>query len=146
MNIYGDKDPRSIPVYAPAEAAHHVHVPLPTVRSWVGRDRGGGTPRPLIVVEPDTGGAYLLSFNILIELHVLGGVRRVHRLNLDAVRRSVACLAERLHSQHPLASHDFLTDGVSLFVATNTASRAGCSRSRGPFRTPRSTISSRAWW
>lgn len=116
MNIYGDNDPRSIPAYTLAEAAHYVHVPLPTVRSWVGKDRGGGRPRPLILVDPDPSGAFLLSFNNLIELHVLSGVRRVHRLKLDAIRKSVAFMAERLHSQHPLASHAFLTDGVSLFI------------------------------
>ena len=34
-DLYGGRSPREIPIYSPAEAAHHLRIPENTIRSWV---------------------------------------------------------------------------------------------------------------
>lgn len=69
---------------------------------------------PLISLpEADT---KLLSFINLVEAHVLGAIRRLHRISLQKVRKALRFLLERLPSPHPLADQNFETDGLHLFV------------------------------
>jgi uncharacterized protein (DUF433 family) len=117
--IYGGRDPRDTPAYFLADAAHYLRLPTATVRSWVlGRryptESGTSFFRPLIDI-PDPDGQ-LLSFNNLVELHVLSAIRRVHRVELKAVRRTIKYLNKHLHSPRPFLTADLLTDGESLFI------------------------------
>jgi uncharacterized protein (DUF433 family) len=57
-----------------------------------------------------------LSFQNLIELHVLAAVRRHHRISLLAVRNAVAYLRQEFKTDHPLADRQMHTDGKNLFV------------------------------
>ena len=105
--------------YSVPEAAHHLRLPLSTVRSWVtGRPYATTTgPRrfqPLIQVANRKAG--LLSFRNLVELHVLSAVRREHLLRLDAVRKAIGYLQQHLAVDHPLADQQMVTDGTDLFV------------------------------
>jgi uncharacterized protein (DUF433 family)/DNA-binding transcriptional ArsR family regulator len=53
----------------------------------------------------------------LVEVHVLGALRRQHRLSLPKIRRSLRFLAKQYpDSRHPLAELDLSTDGFALFV------------------------------
>lgn len=65
-------DRRDLPAYAPQEAAHYLRLPLSTIRYWaLGK---AGTPEPII---PAAGrGPLALSLYNLVELHVLGSMRR----------------------------------------------------------------------
>jgi uncharacterized protein (DUF433 family) len=58
----------------------------------------------------------MLSFRDLVELHVLGSIRRVHRVRLKAVRGAINFLRERFHSEHPLLEQVMLTDGKNLLI------------------------------
>jgi hypothetical protein len=57
-----------------------------------------------------------LSFINLIEAHVLAAIRRKHRVDMPAVRRTIDFLKKEFGSPHPLADHKFETNGVDLFV------------------------------
>jgi uncharacterized protein (DUF433 family) len=57
-----------------------------------------------------------LSFVNLIEAHVLEAIRREHEISLRKVRDAISFLARHFGSTHPLADHQFETDGLDLFV------------------------------
>jgi uncharacterized protein (DUF433 family) len=113
-------DPREMPAYGIDEAAVYLQIPRATLRSWVvGRNypvKGGERAfRPLILPAAEEGGR-LLSFFNLVEAHVLAAIRRVHRVDLRAVRNAIDFLDRRYGTSHPLADQSFVTDGKDLFV------------------------------
>jgi uncharacterized protein (DUF433 family) len=101
-----------MPAYSVAEAAHYLGIPVSTVRYWA-----AGRPdvsKPLIdaaALHP-----IVLSFLNLVELHVLGAIRREHEVSLPKVRNAVQYLKKQYGSPHPLWSHQLATDGLDLFV------------------------------
>jgi len=108
-----------MPAYGINEAAHYLGIPNATLRSWVlGRPYPTGAGerffRPIIEL-PDKE-ERLLSFQNLVEAHVLDAIRRVHGVTFGRVRKAVEYLKTKLASKHPLAEQKFATDGVDLFV------------------------------
>lgn len=117
-NISGNI-PADAPVYSVAEAAHYLGLPKATVRSWsLGRQcptlTGNKDFPPVIEIADETN--KLLSFHNLVELHVLCSVRRTHRIQLQAVRKAIAFLTQRLGTKRPFLHQQMLTDGKQLFV------------------------------
>jgi uncharacterized protein (DUF433 family) len=118
-SLYGGRDPRELPAYNLAEAAHYLKIPLPTVRAWVtGREyhtnHGKKLATPLII-RPEKKSP-LLSFVNLVELHVLDALRFKHKVPLRKVRRAIDYLKSHHQTRHPLVDQWFQTDGVDLFV------------------------------
>jgi|PersoiStandDraft_1058852.scaffolds.fasta_scaffold12316_1 uncharacterized protein (DUF433 family) len=114
-----DLDPRLMPLYGIGEAAHYLSVPHATVSSWVkGRlyptQEGIRHFRPPIRAAADS--PWRLSFTNLVEIHVLSGLRKEHRLKLDKVRTALDYVRKNLGVDHPLAHQSFITNGASLFV------------------------------
>lgn len=110
---------RELPAYGVAEAAHYLFVPRATLHAWLaGMSHGTASEKrrfkPLI--QPAAAAPLGLSFINLIEAHVLAAIRRKHRVDMPAVRRSIDFLRDRFGSPHPLADHQFETNGVDLFV------------------------------
>jgi uncharacterized protein (DUF433 family) len=104
-------DPRDVPAYDPAEAAHYLHLPSTTVRNWV---HGNANFKPVVALPNRK--ATLLSFVNLVEVHVLSAIRRHHNIPMQKVRRAVEFLRKCYDQAHPLANHKFETDGVDLFI------------------------------
>lgn len=108
------------PAYSVAAAAHYLKLPPATLRSWVsGRTYPTtATPakfsKPLIIIADPAAG--YLSFINLVEAHVLAAIRRYHGVRLDKVRFALDYLAKHFPVDHPLANHDFETDGLDLFL------------------------------
>ncbi len=117
-DLYGGRNPREIPIYSTVEAAHYLRIPHNTIRSWVyGRDyaTATGAKRARPVVRPaDARG--MLSFVNILELHVLGAIRREHRVDMKRVRAALEFLRTRFGCEHPLVDEAMETDGKSLFV------------------------------
>jgi uncharacterized protein (DUF433 family) len=116
---YGGADPRELPVYGVAEAAHYLWLPENTVRSWVaGRTFPGkhGPQRSPGVVKAADSRRQMLSFVNLLELHVLSAIRREHGIDMRKVRVAVRLLADKFGSAHPLIDQEMLTDGTDLFL------------------------------
>ncbi len=116
-DLYGGLDPRDLPAYTLADAARYLKLPATTVRQWVrGRTYpladGQGSSDPL-VITPKPGGD--LSFTNLVELHVLRALRR-RRVSMDRIRRALDHVERTLQASHPLATVQFMTDGIDLFV------------------------------
>jgi uncharacterized protein (DUF433 family) len=118
LDLYGGHDPRELPVYAIAQAAHHVRVPAVTLASWVhGRGyptkQGSRRSAPLILTP---GGGPTLSWSNLAEAHVLAALRRLHGVPMRNIRSALAFVEKRYDWEHPLIQAEFRTDGVQLFV------------------------------
>lgn len=58
----------------------------------------------------------LLSFQNLVEAHVLGAIRRQHGVSLQRVRKALRFVERQIQRPHPLITVEFQTDGVNLFV------------------------------
>lgn len=109
-----ERDPRTIPIYSTGEVASMLAVPTSTITSWAfGMRHGARIERQFqpVIRAADREGRRL-SFVNLIELHVLVALLRHHKLELPAVRKAVRYLG----GDHPLASEEFRTDGVNVFV------------------------------
>ena len=102
---------RGQPGYSPGEVAHYIAVPVSTVRYWC---MGRGQYASLIL--PAQTHPLLLSFINLVELHVLGSIRRKHRISMPKVRAALDYVESKMKVSQPLANHRFQTDGVNLFV------------------------------
>lgn len=108
-----------MPAYRLPEAAHYLHIPRATLRSWVvGRayptSSGSRLFRPVIAL-PDPHQT-VLSFVNLVEAHVLEAIRRQHGISLEKIRVAIEYLRKNFAPSHPLADHRFETDGLNLFV------------------------------
>jgi uncharacterized protein (DUF433 family) len=113
-------DPYDEPAYRASEAAHILALPLGTVQAWCfGHDyrhRDGGRKHFARVIAPTDARRRLLSFINLCELHLLGVIRRHHRVRLPQVRAAMRFMQERLGHSRPLVSASFRTNGIDLFV------------------------------
>jgi uncharacterized protein (DUF433 family) len=83
-----DLDAREVPVYALGEAARYLNVPSSTLSSWLkGRDYIAGGKRrtwePLVQIADSR--KSLLSFNNLVEAHVLKAIRTRHGVPMRGV-------------------------------------------------------------
>lgn len=113
------KDPRELPAYSITDAARYLRMPHATLRSWVvGRPyptaAGQRFFRPVIHLPEESWP--VLSFVNMVEAHVLDAIRRQENITLCKVRGAVAFLERHYHSRHPLAEHQFETDGLDLFI------------------------------
>ena len=114
---YNGKDPRDIPAYTAAQAAHYQWVPEGTLRTWTrGREYPSGKGYSAPVVSPADPAGGILSFVNLLELHVLSAIRRHHGVDMRRVRHAVSYLAERYGHKHPLIDEKMETDGSHLFI------------------------------
>ncbi len=108
------------PAYRAAEAAAILSLPVATVKSWAFGQQytsKAGVERkyqPLIAAADSTN--RVVSFTNLCELHVLASIRRVHRIDMPKVRRSLRYVSEQLGVSRALVAQNFLTNGIDLFV------------------------------
>jgi uncharacterized protein (DUF433 family) len=109
----------NIPTYSAIDASRYLNIPLPTLRTWLnGRKYKTIEDEkyffPIIQRPSDT--ISQLSFTNLVEAHILRVIRTIHNISLDKVRIALDYISERFKTNHPLASKQFSTDGVDLFL------------------------------
>jgi uncharacterized protein (DUF433 family) len=112
-------DVRLSPAYSVAEAAHYLHIPEETLRSWVaGRlyPVGGQRKRSRPVIHLDDPKRQYLSFVNLVEAHVRVAIRRRYGVKLPKVRNALDYLRRQFRIERPLVDQTFQTDGLDLFV------------------------------
>jgi uncharacterized protein (DUF433 family) len=120
IDIYGGRDPREIPAYRVTDAAAYLGIPVTTLRAWSRGMRYGqkggakGYFKPVFSL-PDSNRSLLSYFN-LVEAFVLSSLRKKHLIKLFKIRRGIDFLHEHFDSTHPLAQHEFQTNGVDLFI------------------------------
>ena len=112
LKFYGG-DPRLLPLYSVGEVSHHLGLASSTVRSWV-KDRGEPKPFERVVIPADGKGS-MLSFQNLIEIHVLSSLRG-YDIPLPKVRDAIGYLRLTFDTEHPLADIELHTDRNDIFV------------------------------
>ncbi len=118
--IYGD-DPKEIPLYGISQAANYLKIPVQTLRNWIkGQKYKVGQKSEVRVSSPviklPNPNLPILSFTNLVEAHVLKGIRKAENIPFYKVRDALGYVGEEFQKKHPLAEHQFLTDGVDLFI------------------------------
>lgn len=117
---YRGRNPRQIPAYDSHGAAHYLRIPENTIRNWAFGyaypTRSGRRMWTKALVEVADQTKYLFSFENLIELHVLGALRREHKLEMRKIRRAIEYLQRELRSARPLLEKVMETDGTDVFV------------------------------
>lgn len=97
------------PIYGISEAAQYLRVPPATLKYWV---KGGASPLiKLASVDPSR-----LSFNNLLECHVLSSMRSIYDVKIPKVRQALAELSNYVQHRHPLIEQVFMTNRRDLFI------------------------------
>jgi uncharacterized protein (DUF433 family) len=112
-------DPGLAPAYSTAEAAHYLHIPEETLRSWVvGRlyPVAGQSKRSRPLIHLGDPKRQYLSFINLVEAHVLAAIRRRHGVTLPKVRNALDYVRRQFRVEHPLINQALQTDGLDLFI------------------------------
>ncbi len=109
-------DLRYAAAYGLSEAAHCLRIPSQTLRYWTSAppNRGG----PIIITPPRFKDLQQLSFVNLVEVHILGCLRKIYGVPLQQIKKGLDYLKEAFpdHADHPLAFKYFMTDGKSLLM------------------------------
>ncbi|MYD14943.1 MAG: DUF433 domain-containing protein [Gemmatimonadetes bacterium] len=113
------RDIRDQPAYTFPEAARYLGIPRATLRYWVlGRGSGlkgeSAGSRPLIAAPAGASGR--LSFNNLVEAHILRALRTVHRVKMGAVRDALAFAEQSLGIDRLLLSGELRTSGQEVLL------------------------------
>lgn len=95
------------PRYTLREVSLYARVPVPTLRAWV--ESG-------VIVVPAAGGPATLSFLNLVEVFVLGDIRRQRGVSMARVCGALHYVSEQMGVERPLICQAFRTDGVERFV------------------------------
>ncbi len=117
--MFNFNDPRDIPAYTIAEAAHYLGVPHSTLRAWFAGQpytHRGQHKTFRAVIRPAAPKPLGLSFSNLVEAYVLAAIRRKHKIGLPTIRRGLDYLTARLDAKRPLLEERFATLGARLFV------------------------------
>lgn len=111
---------RAVPNYTVPEASHYLRIPSSTLKTWVtGREypvRGGRRRFHALIRPAQQTPTLLLSFINLVETHVLHAIRHIHDVELRKVRYALDYVGREFGDRHPLATYQFETDGVDLFI------------------------------
>lgn len=110
MKQSAQQDLRYRPLYTLSEVSRYARVKSATLRSWT---RNGNEP---VIIPADVSGVAPFSFINLIELYVLEGLRRTHRLPMQRIRKGEEWLRRTYGVSHPLAELNLETDGYDLFI------------------------------
>lgn len=112
-------DIREAPAYTFAESARYLRLPAPTVRVWVA---GLNTVRqhfqPLIR-RPDVHDKRL-SFNNLVEVHVLRALRTQHKVSMPDVRKALRYAEESCGIHRLLIHRDLMAGAGQVFLQKYT--------------------------
>lgn len=112
-------DVYNIPTYSVTDASRYLNIPLPTLSTWLnGRkyETKEGKQEFLPIIQRPSADNSQLSFTNLIEAHILRIIRTIHNISLDKVRITLDYISHRFNTNHPLATKQFSTDGVDLFL------------------------------
>lgn len=119
MSTSRQKDRSEAPAYPLSEAARYVRLPQATLRSWVGgreypaRD---GRRRFEPLIRPADRDRLILSFNNLVEAHVLRALRTEHGVSIQAVRTALACAEQEFKIERLLLSKELRASAGELFL------------------------------
>lgn len=111
-------DIRDAPAYTFLAAARCLGMPQATLRYWV-RGRASATGREIVSRPPisaPAGVGDLISFNNLVEAHVLRALRIKNRVRMTAVRAAIDCAERELGIARLLLRDELRTSGRDILL------------------------------
>ena len=117
--IVNRESPRSIPLYTIAQAARYVGLPRTTLRDWLRRRKYktvNGKTTKLNLITPADVGIPMLSFDNLIEAHVLRALRSKEELPMYRIREALDYAQDEMRIDQLLIRKELQTDGKDLFL------------------------------
>jgi uncharacterized protein (DUF433 family) len=111
LKPYAGKDAREAPLYGLTEVAHHLHLPVSTLRYWVEGKSGAAA-----LIERPASGDARLSFNNLVEAHVLRALRVGHQVPMAHVRRALDYAQWELGIERLLIREELLAAPGEVFL------------------------------
>lgn len=113
-------DIRDAQAYSFSEASRYLGIPQGTLRYWVfGRSQGSTASRPLI--QGPSGVDNRVSFNNLVEAHVLRALRAGRGVRMAAVRNAVSYAERALGIERLLLRDELRTAGQDIFLERLTS-------------------------
>ena len=94
--------------YGIPEASRYLRMQPSTLRTWT--NEGG------LIQSPHEG---YLSFNNLLEAHILRALRRRYKFSMQKLRKLLPAAGKLMQTERPLLHASFATDGVNLFLETD---------------------------
>lgn len=116
---YTSQNARALPAYTVVESSRYLRIPLRTVQNWAfgsSYPTAVGRRHAARLIEPAEPERHLLSFDNLLELHVLGGLRRDHKLKMPAIRSALNYLRREYRSDRPLLDEEMFTHEGSVLI------------------------------
>ena len=107
MTSHSTIDPRDVPRYSPSEASRYLWVNAVTITNWA-KQQG--------VFPGFRQHQGRLTFNNLMEAHVLASLRLKHRISMPKIRRAINWVKKQYDTPHPLLHPNLATDGLELFI------------------------------
>lgn len=112
-------NPTERPRYTIGQAAQYLRISATTLRSWVaGRPYpagGGSRYSPPLIVRPDEQNSKL-SFNNLVEAHVLRALRTRHKVPMSAVRSALDYAESEFKIKRLLLSDELRAAAGTVFL------------------------------
>lgn len=116
---YFPRDPVDVATYNVTEAARYLRIPPATLRSWVKGQRyktSHGEERFHPVIRLAVPEQNLLSFNNVVEAHILRSLRTRHTVSLQNVRKALTYASDEMRIERPLLSGKLRTTAGDLFL------------------------------
>ena len=112
-------DIRDAPAYTFLAAARYLGMPQATLRYWVlGRTdrRAAGSVVSEPLIRAPAGSSSLISFNNLVEAHVLRAIRTKDGVRMAAIRKAIGYAENALGIERLLLSDELRTSGQDVFL------------------------------
>jgi len=110
MGFYNGNDPRELPLYSVNEAGHFIGVFPSTLRGWV---NGSKSRKPLVRIPDENDGR--MSFNNLVEAHVLASLRRQHGIKMQSIRTAIEYAEREMRISPLLLRNELRTSAGDIF-------------------------------
>jgi uncharacterized protein (DUF433 family)/DNA-binding transcriptional MerR regulator len=92
-----------VPNYSLIEAAHYLRLKPHDIRRWINDE----------IIRASSKG---LSFQNILELHILKGLRKETGLPMQRIRKALQEYGQTENTRHPLLDRRLETDGLHLFL------------------------------
>jgi uncharacterized protein (DUF433 family) len=120
-DIYNGKNPVDLPRYTYRDAGRATGVPASTIAAWFRgqvwhKGKSAGFFRP--VLQRPVFADPRLSYNNLLEVHILRALRTAHEVKLEKVRESILTAEKQYNVPRLLLSNQLHAGGGELFLAT----------------------------
>ena len=110
MSFYTANDPRQRPLYSIREAGHYIGVLPSTLRSWV----SASTSKTPLIKIPDKNDKRM-SFNNLVEAHVLASLRKQHGIKMQSIRAAIEYAESEMKISPLLLRDELRTSAGDIF-------------------------------